>query len=593
MRRPGGRTLTGPLLACLLLALPATRAAEEGPGRDRLEAEVKVTVGIAYLNNDQPAEALQRFEEALTLDPNNGTAHLMAAAALSRQQRYRDALPHLEQARALGAQAPPGRIDWFEGEANYWLGENATAAAKFQEALKKDPQDAFAHFYLGLCQMNLGQGKEAVASLDRAVALNPALGGSSAYYSGKAYYAQGDVEKARAEFESALKASDASANLQKASTNYLAASQKAAPVKAPRGELRAGFAVETDSNVVLEPTNPVVITDESANRVTLNLRGGYYPFLDRSGWTMGLLLNAYQSLHESKELSAVDTLVVTSDQPAGTPETVVTEASDFDLTAPQGVVSFTWGKDPQGYLQGPITYSRVPTGESKWLVSMQYGFSYYYLAGEGYLRTHEVGASVKIPETGWTSTQVDLDYRDNEFFQQQARTGTFFQGRVIQNFYLGGRGRTLRLGLRAGTTDADQIEPGGAPLSTTDIAIFATEYGGISSDYDSSEREIFSDFSVALPHRVALYVQAAYILRDYDSLNSNPLLNDSTPGETVIEDGDVKREDDQLLLSGSVVWGFARHWSLVGRYTYYRADSNKYLYEYDRGVGSLGVNWTF
>jgi hypothetical protein len=41
------------------------------------------------------------------------------------------------------------------------------------------------------------------------------------------------------------------------------------------------------------------------------------------------------------------------------------------------------------------------------------------------------------------------------------------------------------------------------------------------------------------------------------------------------------------------VWSFSAHWSVVGRYSWYNTTSNKRYYDYDRGIGSLGVNWTF
>lgn len=572
MRTRTSMLLAGPLAACVLLAPSAASAAEEGPGRDRLEAEVKVTVGVAYLNNDSAADALQRFEDAIKLDPGNGTAHFLAGVALNRLGRYQEALPHLEQARAQKSSAPPGRIDWFEGEAHYWLGEHQAAVAKFQEALKQDPQDAYAHFYLGLAQLQLGMDKEAVASLDRAVAIAPALGASTSYYAGKAYYAQGDVAKARQEFESALTAAGASANLQKASTNYLAASEQKPASQIPRGELRVGLAAESDSNVILEPNDPFVISDQSDNRLTLNVRGALLPFIDQHGWTMALVFNGYQSLHQ--------------------------DLDEFDLTAPQSVVSFTWGKDPQGYLSGPITYTRVPFGDSPVAFSIQYGFNYYYLSGDSYLRTNEVGASLKIPEGRWTSTQIDTDYRDNTFLQFSARTGTYFQARAVQSLYLGGRDKTLRLGVRMAASDADGAfaeAPAGAVLPCTQVVSGpcldqATvdrriEDGGIPDDYDYDEQEFFADISIAFPHRVGFFFQASFLNRDYDNLNSNPSLDDP--------DQAVTREDDQLLLSSSVVWSFATHWSLVGRYSWYNTDSNKRYYDYDRGIASLGVNWTF
>jgi tetratricopeptide (TPR) repeat protein len=563
--------LAGSCLAAVLLA-PAARAAEEGPGRDRLEAEVKVTVGVAYLNNDAADEALKRFEEAIALDPDNGTAHFLSAVALNKLGRHREALPHLEQARAQKSSAPPGRIDWYEGEAHYWLGEHQAAITSFQSALKQDQQDAYAHFYLGLAELQAGMDKEAVASLDRAVALDPSLGASTSYFAGKAYFAQGDVAKARQEFESALKASGGSANLQKASTNYLAASEEKPAAQIPKGELRVGIAAETDSNVILEPNDPFVISDKSDNRLTLNVRGAWHPFVDRQGWTMALVFNGYQSAHQ--------------------------DLNEFNLTAPQSVVSFTWGKDPQGYLSGPITYTRVPFGDSPVAFSIQYGFNYYYLSGDSYMRTHEVGASLKIPEGRWTSTQIDLDYRDNTFLQFSARTGTFFQARAIQSLYLGGRDRTLRLGLRVAGNDGDGAfaeAPPGAVLPCSQVVSGPcidqatidrrVEDGGIPDDYDYDEREFFADISIAFPHRIGFFFQASWLNRSYDNLNSNPSLDD--PDQT------VTRDDDQLLLSTSVVWSFSAHWSVVGRYSWYNTTSNKRYYDYDRGIGSLGVNWTF
>ena len=556
--------------------LASSSAWGQGDSRSRMEAELKLTVGIAYLNNDEPREALTRLEEAIALDPQNGTARFLAATALNRLGRYQEALPHLQQARELKAEAPPGRIAWFEGEALYWLGRFDEAAAKFEEAIRADAQDAYAHFYYGLTLLNLKRGKESAAELERAVALDESLGATSAYYAGKAFFAQGDLDKAKAEFEKAMK-SEGSDNLKKASGNYLQVSEASRPAAGPpRGELRIGYALESDDNVILLADDSALrdavlegstseIGDEGDTRQTLQVRGAVYPFYDAAGWSMGLVLNTYHSVHADLGI--------------------------FDIGAPQGVISFIWGKDPQGSMSGPITSARIPTGASPVLFAVQYGFSYYNLDKESFLRTSEAGVSLKIPEGKWTSTQIDVDHRDNTFFQIAARTGTYSQARLIQSFYLGRREYALRVGLRAATTDSDNIDEDASTFTSEELV----EQGGVSDDFDSDEAEIFADVSLALPHRVALFFQASFLNQEFDNIHhsaSFSIPNPTVPGPAD-PDLDELREDDQIVLSATAVYGFSKHWSLLGRYTFNNHDSNKTIYEYDRSVASVGVSWYY
>jgi TolA-binding protein len=94
----------------------------------------------------------------------------------------------------------PGDTAFGRAMEAYVRGDYPAAAAGLRMALKEDPADAEARFYLGVSELVSGRSQEAVRELDR-VATGDDTGFAEAarYYLAHAYLAQRDVAAARRE----------------------------------------------------------------------------------------------------------------------------------------------------------------------------------------------------------------------------------------------------------------------------------------------------------------------------------------------------------------------------------------------------------
>ena len=74
----------------------------------------------------------------------------------------------------LLASAATAHAEWNKGLEAYKKRDWATAAKEFEEVTKTNPDYAAGFYYLGLCQRSLGNLSPALASMQKAVELDPA-----------------------------------------------------------------------------------------------------------------------------------------------------------------------------------------------------------------------------------------------------------------------------------------------------------------------------------------------------------------------------------------------------------------------------------
>jgi tetratricopeptide (TPR) repeat protein len=158
--------------------------------RDFAEASGRegITRGLAHGYNLDYPEALAAFEQAIALDPNDATAHRLAAAAIWMHMLFEQgavtAEDYLGQARAKVARRPPSP----ELAARFARHlDRATAIA--EQRLQNNPSDADAHFQLGAAAGfrasytatiegrvfdSIGPARRAFSENKRCLALDPA-----------------------------------------------------------------------------------------------------------------------------------------------------------------------------------------------------------------------------------------------------------------------------------------------------------------------------------------------------------------------------------------------------------------------------------
>ena len=134
------------------------------------DATVHYDLGYTYTALHKPAEAKSEYEKAIALNPKLAPAYqnlgitLMAtdpAGAVAALQKAAELLP------------ADARTKWLLGTALEDSGKLAPAIDQFEAAKKLDAKDAEIGISLGQALLSAGRGKEALASFQDALALQP------------------------------------------------------------------------------------------------------------------------------------------------------------------------------------------------------------------------------------------------------------------------------------------------------------------------------------------------------------------------------------------------------------------------------------
>jgi tetratricopeptide (TPR) repeat protein len=134
-------------------------------------AEAQNNLGNAYVDQGQVAQGIERYREALRLDPTFAEAHNNLGIALFAQGEHAAAVECFRQALRFNPNYANAHNNL--GNALKHLGKSAEAADCYREAIRINPQHAPAHNNLGLALLALGQAAEATDSFRQAVALSP------------------------------------------------------------------------------------------------------------------------------------------------------------------------------------------------------------------------------------------------------------------------------------------------------------------------------------------------------------------------------------------------------------------------------------
>ena len=125
----------------------------------------------ASANDEGPDALYQRVQDlaakALEIDPSLGQAYGAVGTAHRNYWRWTEAREAFEQGRRID---PSERGDaWFFS----FLGEHELALDIVADWVKLDPNDPFARYYRGACQLWARRTEDAIASFREAIALDP------------------------------------------------------------------------------------------------------------------------------------------------------------------------------------------------------------------------------------------------------------------------------------------------------------------------------------------------------------------------------------------------------------------------------------
>ena len=135
-------------------------------------AEAHISVGRIRFYFDWDWEGAERsFRRAIELNPNYPYAHYMYALLLSALGRHPEAIR--ESTRALESDPVALLVNGVAGLIFCFAGQFAAAEDQLRKTLQLDPNFMFAHWALGgLCLVPLGRYEEAIAELQKAIALS-------------------------------------------------------------------------------------------------------------------------------------------------------------------------------------------------------------------------------------------------------------------------------------------------------------------------------------------------------------------------------------------------------------------------------------
>ncbi len=137
-------------------------------------------LGLTYFSKRMYNEAVVHYKEAVRLDPEYADAHVNLGVAYLRLERWDDAIVHFNKALENVFYRTPEMALYNLGSAYYGKGDYIRAVEYFKEAVRVDPEYAFAYNNLGLAYDKLNMTDKAVASYRKAISHEPLF--VAAYY---------------------------------------------------------------------------------------------------------------------------------------------------------------------------------------------------------------------------------------------------------------------------------------------------------------------------------------------------------------------------------------------------------------------------
>ncbi|MFQ5719697.1 MAG: FG-GAP-like repeat-containing protein [Acidobacteriota bacterium] len=199
-----GTAARSALLALVMLAAACTSSPPSPPAppttgeTPREMARRHVNRGVAYLSQFLPGKAMEEFQAAVALDPDNVAACVNLGIASRVSADLDSARTWLEKALALD---PDNLTAHFNlALVDRATGDAAAAIAHLERVVALDPREAEALYVLGLTHAQLQQFDQAVADFDAALALSPTHA-SALYGKGRALMALGREEEALSAIE--------------------------------------------------------------------------------------------------------------------------------------------------------------------------------------------------------------------------------------------------------------------------------------------------------------------------------------------------------------------------------------------------------
>jgi tetratricopeptide (TPR) repeat protein len=271
------------------------------------------------------------------------------------------------------APAQEGREKGYEtamtlGSFQLETGEYANAIANFKQALALKPADKAALVSLGIAYSRSGDMTSARDTLLQALAVDPA-DARTKYELGVILFKLGDREGAKGQF-AAVSSGPADETLKASAREYLDMIASGAEKKKYSLNVTAG--VQRDSNVILDPDNPIVPGVKKADWRFVATLEGAYRFIDKQKTTADAGYSFYQGLNAT--------------------------LTDFNVQ------------------QHAFTLSGRYNAAEKSRLGLRYQYLYSLVGGDKYSAVHQVKPSADFSFTKDTVTEFFYSYENKKFY---------------------------------------------------------------------------------------------------------------------------------------------------------------------------------
>jgi adenylate cyclase len=141
---------------------------------DSTVPETHEVLGEVYLWRKEHQRAVNEFQKAISIAPNDANFLAGLGAALTWSGEYEQGLDFIEKAIRLNP-VHPAFYSWYKGHAHYLMRQNEKAVEMFERAFYLNPNWWPSHVFLAICFAEMGRSEEARASLEKVFQAQPAF----------------------------------------------------------------------------------------------------------------------------------------------------------------------------------------------------------------------------------------------------------------------------------------------------------------------------------------------------------------------------------------------------------------------------------
>jgi tetratricopeptide (TPR) repeat protein len=134
-------------------------------------ADVHMLLGEAYADQAEYDTALEEYHKSLAIDPNQAQTHFLAGLAQLRKGSLEEAVQEFRAALKLNPNS--SSIKYHVAFALIQLQQKEEALTLLRQVIQQDPKYADAFYELGKLQLEKGDARAAVSSLETGIKLSP------------------------------------------------------------------------------------------------------------------------------------------------------------------------------------------------------------------------------------------------------------------------------------------------------------------------------------------------------------------------------------------------------------------------------------